>query len=220
MAFAYLTLTENEDEIRSMLHESVAGMWSSAEIRRWYNLGCWKTAELLKCCKTEFDYDSVVGQSPYVLEKSFIDLKEVTYNGQPLTKINHAQKQIIFGSSTPTSASSTHYLPWGKTINLYPAPDTKDIPILVYAYELPDFASGDTAVNRLIELCPQLWELPILFALSRAEYKDKNSVRQTGNLKLFYDACNAAKRSLPTDEDYIDMAPAEYLDNNYKPSYF
>ncbi len=213
MAFALMTLTDYLADLRSRLNEATAQLWTDPELTRWLNQGVWKAESIVKACKTYQYLSTVVGVNSYVIDNENYALRRITYGGTPLTRLSLDQLDYKYSDKT-ISGTPVHYTMWGKTIQLYPVPDAVGT-LSVYAYELPDIMVAVTnETSRFVQLCPEGWELPLLYALACAESKDKDSVRQTGNLQLFFTEAQRIKQLQDPEEEFLQIKPDDYF-NTY-----
>lgn len=143
-----MTPTEIEEAARRMLNAVGSSFWSQAEIiQNYLYFSALELAQETFCIQNRYQTPTVANQQEYAVPNKMLAVKRVTYDGEKLKPISFQQLDSIdLNTNTTVVGIPQYYYHYDDAFGLYPAPQTADVPIVVYSYDQP---SVPTSISTL-----------------------------------------------------------------------
>lgn len=186
--------------------------FSDAELyAHMYTAQCQLVRETL-CIERIYTTVSVAGQADYSYPSNTISIKRVTYNGQKLVPITFREDDAItmLNANTADVGQSQFYSCFNNTMYLRPIPDTDDLEIKIYSYNLPQIITS-TSVFEI----PDLYLMDTVnYVLSEMYAKDKDMqasryYRDLWNLSLLDN--KKAQKKMKRGDAFVAVQDVETL---------
>lgn len=164
------TLQNLLDRLRVASGDKTSVQWSDADIARWATDGQLKILRYTETSKQILTITggSVSGQAAYLVDRGFLWVEAVYYNGAALSRLTQPELDDLdlnrLVSPTTSIATPLYYWLTKDTINLYPTPDTSGLVIQLICVPRPtDLTVGtdvlliqDEQFETLVRYCIQM----------------------------------------------------------------